>query len=87
MSKIIGKYEFTDVTKDFESDYKYKIYHLTPTITYRHKYWYFWEIEFVFLKWNKRYEICRTDWKDHPDRDEKLFFKRLIKLYKKEHGK
>jgi len=38
MSKIIGKYEFTDVTKDFESDYKYRILHLTPTITYRHKY-------------------------------------------------
>ena len=86
MSKIIGKYKFEDVTKDFESDYKYKIYHLTPTVTYRHKYWYFWEIELIFWKWNKRFEISRTDWKDHLDRDEKWFWKRFIKVYQKKNG-
>lgn len=46
-----------------------------------------WEIEFIFWKWNKRYEICRTDWQDHPNRDAKLFFKRLFKLNKKQNGK
>lgn len=61
--------------------YKYRILHLTPTITYRHKYWYFWEIEFIFWKWNKRYEISRIDWKDHLERYEKLFFKKLKKNY------
>ena len=86
MSKIIGKYKYEDVTKDFESDYKYKIYHLTPTVTYRHKYWYFWEIELIFWKWNKRFEISRTDWKDHLDRDEKWFWKRFIKVYQKKNG-
>jgi len=83
MSKIIGKYEFTDVTKDFVSDYAYNILHLTPTITYRHKYWYLWEIELMFYKWNKRYEICRTDWNQHQDRDEKWFWNKIKKIIKK----
>jgi len=79
MSKIIGKYEITDVTKDFVNDYTYKWIHIFPSLIYRHKFWYMWEYEIIWWKWNKRIEVCRTDWKDHPDRDEKLFWKRLKK--------
>lgn len=82
MSKIIGKFEFEDVTNMYESDYKYKLIHLTPSIIYRHKYWYLWEIEFVFWKWNKKIEICRTDWNKHHDKDEKWFWNNMKKLLK-----
>ena len=57
MSKIIGKYEFTDVTKDFVSDYEYGWLHLLPTVEYRHKYWYMWEFEFIFWKWWKKFKL------------------------------
>lgn len=38
MSKIIGKFEFENVTKDFVSDYEYGWLHLLPTVEYRHKF-------------------------------------------------
>lgn len=82
MSKIIGKYQFSDVTKDFEQDYEYGWLHLLPTIEYRHKYWYMWELEFHFCKWQKRIEVCRTDWNEHQKKDEKWFWKRFMRLCK-----
>ena len=83
MSRTIGKYEFTDVTEDFQKDSTYGLLHLTPSIVYRHKYWYLWEIEFIFWKWSKRIEICRTDWNQHQEKDEKWFWKKLKKNIKK----
>lgn len=83
MSKIIGKYEFEDVTKSFDSPNDYGWLYLIPSIEFRHKYWYMWEIEFYFWKWNKRIEITRTDWQDHEDRDINLFFRKLRKINKK----
>lgn len=62
MSKIIGKYEFEDVTKSFDSPHDYGWIYLIPSIEFRHKYWYMWEFEFYFWKWNYRLEITRTDW-------------------------
>lgn len=85
MGKIIGKYEFTDVTNDFQKNADYGWRNLFPTIEYRHKFWYMWEFEFMFWKWSKRIEITRTDWDKHPERDERLFWKRLIKAYEKEY--
>ena len=85
MSKIIGKFEFSDTTKDFETSHQYGWRYLLPSIEYRHKFWYMWEIEFMFWGWSKRFEIVRTDWDKHPERDERLFWKRLKKLYNKEH--
>jgi hypothetical protein len=61
MSKIIGKYEFTDVTGDFESSYNYGWLNLLPSVEFRHKYWYLWEVELKFWKWNKRFEFCKVD--------------------------
>lgn len=84
MSKTIGKYEFKDVTEDFEKDASYGLYHLTPSIIFRHKYWYLWEIEFIFWKWSKRIEICRTDWNQHQEKDEKWFWKKIKKILKNE---
>ena len=82
MSKIIGKYEFEDVTKDFEKPQDFGWINILPSIEYRHKYWYMWEFEFMWWKSSKRIQITRTDWNKHQDRDEKLFWKRLIKKYK-----
>jgi hypothetical protein len=84
MGKIIGKYEFEDVTNTYEKSSDYGWRYLLPSIEYKHKFWYMWEFEFMFWKWSKRIEITRTDWKDHPEKDERLFWKRLKKLYKKE---
>jgi hypothetical protein len=82
MSKIIGKYEFEDVTKEFDAPHNYGWLYLIPNIEFRHKYWYMWEFEFYFWKWNKRLQITRTDWDKHPERDEKLFWKKLKKAFK-----
>jgi len=40
---------------------------LIPTIEYRHKYWYLWSVDFVFLKWVFRIEISRKDWNDYTE--------------------
>ena len=80
MSKIIGKYEFNDVTNDFETSAEFGWINLFPAIEYRHKYWYMWEFEFLFWKWSKRIEITRTDWDKHTDKDERWFWKRMRKL-------
>ena len=80
MSKIIGKYEFEDVTDSFDTDYHYGWLHLMPTIEFRHKYWYMWEFNFKFWKWNKRIEITHVDWDKYPEKDEKLFWKKIKKL-------
>lgn len=58
----LGKYEITDVTKMFDTSSKYGWINIIPTIEYRHKYWYFWEIEVKFLKWSKRIEVTDTNW-------------------------
>jgi len=71
MSKVIGKFEFENVTKDFVSDYEYGLLHLLPTIEYRHKYWYMWEFEFIFWKWWKKIQITRTDWDKETNKNEK----------------
>lgn len=59
---IIGKYEIEDVTDMFDKSSDYNWVNILPSIEYRHKYWYMWEIELKFLKWSKRIEIARTDW-------------------------
>jgi hypothetical protein len=82
MSKIIGKYEFEDVTKMFETDYQYGWIHLLPTIEYRHKYWYMWEFNFMFWKWNKKIEITRIDWNQHQEKDEEWFWRKFKKELK-----
>lgn len=79
MSKIIDKYKFEDVTNGFDAPYDYGWLYLIPSIEFRHKYWYMWEIELFFWKWNKRIEITRTDWDKHQNRDEKFFWKRIKK--------
>lgn len=58
----IWKFKIEDVTDMFDKTSKYGWTNLLPTIEYRHKYWYMWEIETKFLKWSKRVEITRADW-------------------------
>lgn len=82
MGKIIGKYDFEDVTKSFDAPHDYGWIYLIPSIEFRHKYWYMWEFEFYLWKWTKRIQITRTDWDKHSNRDEKLFWKRIKKLMK-----
>ena len=83
MGKIIGKYEFEDVTKEFVTDIMYGWWNIFPAFIIRHKYWYMWELELKFLQWSRRIQITRTDWDKHPERDVCLFWKRLKKVYKK----
>ena len=54
----IGKFEIRNVTDCYTYDYLYFI----PTIEYRHKYWYLWDISLLFLDWHFNIEICREDW-------------------------
>lgn len=58
----IWKYTIEDVTDMFDTSSTYGWRNILPSIEYRHKYWYMWELEFKFLKWSKRIEITRKDW-------------------------
>lgn len=36
--------------------------YILPSIEYRHKYWYLWEISLSWWKWSIVCEFCRSDW-------------------------
>ena len=36
--------------------------YVLPSIEYRHKYWYLWEISLSWWKWSVVCEFCRSDW-------------------------
>ena len=36
--------------------------YIIPSVEYRHKYWYLWEISFSWWKWSVVCELCRKDW-------------------------
>lgn len=36
--------------------------YVLPSIEYRHKYWYSWEISLSWWKWSVVCEFCRSDW-------------------------
>ena len=36
--------------------------YIIPSIEYRHKYWYLWEISFSWLKKSIVIQLCRNDW-------------------------
>jgi len=36
--------------------------YITPSIEYRHKYWYYWEISLSWWKWSVVIGFCRKDW-------------------------
>lgn len=58
----IRNYIIEDVTDVFDKSSTYGWSNILPSIEYRHKYYYLWELEFKFLKWSKRIEITRKDW-------------------------
>ena len=58
----IFKFKIEDVTDMFDKSSQYGWTNILPSIEYRRKYWYMWELEFKFLKWSRRIEITRTDW-------------------------
>lgn len=47
-----------NVTKSYET---YDWFYILPSIEIRHKYWYLWEINLSWLKWNRRYEIHKIE--------------------------
>ena len=53
--------EIRNTTSDWDT---FGLIYFIPTIEYRHKYWYLWEISFLFLHWHFNIEICRKDWNE-----------------------
>jgi hypothetical protein len=51
--------EITNTTSEYCS---FGLIYLIPTIEYRHKYWYLWEISLLFLKYHFNIQILRSDW-------------------------
>ena len=51
---------YTITAYKMENEYDY--WYITPCIEYRRKYWYLHYLDFSFLKWTIRVEICRKDW-------------------------
>lgn len=37
--------------------------YVLPSVEYRHKYWYMWEISISWWKWSVVCELCRKDWR------------------------
>ena len=41
--------------------------YIIPSIEYRHKYWYLWEISFSWLKKSIVIQLCRKDWNKNEE--------------------
>lgn len=60
-------HKFHLVIKNMEIGYytatvNYGWRYITPSIEYRHKYWYYWEISLSWWKWSIVIDFCRKDW-------------------------
>lgn len=53
---ILFKVEYYLATVDFGWRY------ITPSLEYRKKYWYYWEISLSWWKWSFVIGFCRKDW-------------------------
>lgn len=60
----IWKLGIRNTTSDYGT---FGLRYLLPTIEYRHKYWYLWEINFLFLHWHFNFEICHEDWNKYEE--------------------